>query len=125
MKGLQMNILSYIQVNGGITLNTNNTVFKPVQGFSVSLLGYEKRFKLGVHNAEFLAAIAEYQYSAASMNERTGLVIKIGVWLEKGILYLDLSQYIDDFETAKYLAIKRQQQAFFDFKTNETIYVIG
>jgi hypothetical protein len=47
----------------------------------------------------------------------------IGLWLDNGILYIDLSRVILSLENAKELGRANKQQAIYDLKNKKTIYL--
>ncbi len=121
---LCMNIQTLKQIldsNGGITLNADGTVFSPEQGFSVAYSkGWEKQFD---NVSDALLAYIEHYKTNASVFNKVGTNIKVGLWVDNGVIYLDLSEYVPELGKAKFLAKKRKQLAIFDFQTKQSIYL--
>ena len=96
------------------------------KGYAVSVPDCETRIPEGLLNADILDAlllayISDCQTSAAWTAPSRELYI--GGWLSDGVFYLDLSDIVADAATAENLARGRNQQAYFDFSTGESVLV--
>jgi len=119
MKNIKQ-ILAHVKKQGGATLNLDETFFTPKQGYMISLLGYESKVSLDDKDA-IEERLTRYKDIIRDILKNTALDVKIGLWLEDGVLYLDISQYTKDKELALYLGKARAQLAIFDFANNEAI----
>ena len=115
-------LVHIIKKTGGLTLNADLSEFKAESGFGVSLMGHEKQVSLSDTKA-IQETVKELQNIVQSMSKNTALNVKIGFWLNKNTLFLDVSQIVPDIDTALYLAKAREQIAFYDFNKRESIYV--
>lgn len=113
-------IIEHVKKHGGLTLDHRNKPFAPKTGYMVSLLGYESKVRLDDVNA-IQERLSRYIDLVNDIRSNTALDVKLGFWIDDGELYIDVSQYVDDFELAMYLGKARSQLAIFDFSTNNAI----
>lgn len=104
------NIIETIKENGGMTLGLNAS-----KGYMVSLYGYEFTTK---NEDEVLKKINEYK---KIIENKAGCYV--GVWLEDGLYYIDVSILIDNFNEALEVGKKNKQLAIYDLKNNNSIYI--
>jgi hypothetical protein len=115
-------IISHVKKHGGLTLDHKNKPFAPKRGYMVSLLGYESKVSLDDTNA-IQERLGRYIDIVNDIRQNTALDVKLGFWIENGELFIDVSQYVDDFELAMYLGKAREQIAVFSFDKKGVIYV--
>lgn len=93
------------------------------RGFAVSLLGYEKKIEgfKDLQTQQIEKAIADYwkENGAALFGDN----VYIGAWVNmtENALYLDVTQVIKDYETARAVAIHNKQLAFFNLHDKREI----
>ena len=100
-------------INGGLTLTKELQRATEKKGFYVSKIGYEKIITF----EELEQTITEYQ-NKLSKNEY------IGLWIDKGLLYIDITKHYKDKQQAFKIGIKNKQIAIFDISKNESIYLL-
>lgn len=100
---------------GGATLNKHGEDFIANEGFMVSLFGAE--FKT---TDEEIAKNKIEEYIEKIKTEE-GLFV--GVWLDEGEVYVDLSIHILDYNEALEVARNNKQKALFDLKNKTSIYL--
>ena len=103
--------------NGGDTLTSELKKAKLTTGFMVSLEGAESQIKGDDYNA-IKKAIEEKQ---EIIKDNKNLFI--GLWLDGGIMYVDISININDKVEALEFAKKNKQLAIYDLKNNDSIYL--
>lgn len=104
-------ILSYINNNGGITLNKESKKAELKRGFMVSLYGSEYKTN---DKKEVLKKVNEY---INNIQDKKGLFV--GVWLDNGFYYIDFSINIIDKVEALEFGKKNKQISIFDIKNNK------
>lgn len=111
-----INLESVIKSNG-LTLDFNlNTITN--LNYVYSLNGYESKFNLKyLSNPIFKSILAYYQQIAKVKNAYVGL------WIDNGLLYFDLSKNAKSQATAIKRAKKFNQLAIFDYANKESIYI--
>ena len=114
MKNIKIDINEIIK-NEGVTLNANGERFASNNGFMVSLYGMEYKTE---DKEEARQKIKDY---INYIQDRQGLFV--GVWLEQGCFYVDISIHIIDKGDALEVAKKNKQIAIFDLKNNNSIYL--
>lgn len=103
--------------NGGATLTAtlDNATLK--YNYMVSLYGYEKTFK--VDDVEGLKeGLKAYQKKATGKKD-----LYIGLWVNDGLVYLDLSVNICKKNDALRIGKQNKQQAIYDIKNNKDIKI--
>ena len=106
-------ILEYIDEFGGATIDaTTGDIAILDAGFMVSLAGYEKQVKKatfrGLNKAQKIA------------QQQGGF---LGLWLDAGVLYIDVSVCVATIQTAFMLGRKNEQKAIFDNNAKMSIYL--
>ena len=114
MKDKKIDIKKII-VEGGATLNKNGEGFVSNNGFMVSVFGAE--FKT-TDEEKAKSKIEEY---IEKIQTEEGLFV--GVWVDEGEVYVDLSIHIMDYNEALEVARNNKQKAIFDLKNKTSIYL--
>lgn len=104
-----------IIVEGGATLNKYGEDFISNKGFMVSVFGAE--FKT-TDEEKAKSKIEEY---LEKIQTEEGLFV--GVWVDEGEVYTDLSIHIMDYNEALEVARNNKQKAIFDLKNKTSIYL--
>ena len=104
-----------IIVEGGATLNKYGKDFVSNNGFMVSVFGAE--FKT-TDEEKAKSKIEEY---IEKIQTQEGLFV--GVWVDEGEVYVDLSIHILDYNEALEVARNNKQKAIFDLKNKTSIYL--
>lgn len=104
-----------IIVEGGATLNKYGKDFVSNQGFMVSVFGAE--FKT-TDEGTAKNKIEEY---LEKIQTEEGLFV--GVWVDEGEVYVDLSIHILNYNEALEVARNNKQKAIFDLKNKASIYL--
>ena len=95
-----------IIIEGGATLNKHGEDFKADEGFMVSVFGAE--FK----TTDKEIAKNKIEEYLEKIQTEEGLFV--GVWLDEGEVYIDLSIHILDYNEALEVARNNKQKALFD-----------
>ena len=98
--------------NGGLTLQADCTKAKEKNGFYCSIIGYEKIIKM----EQLEETLKEYKNKLLK-NEY------IGLWIDNGLLYIDITKHYKDKKRAIQNGIKNKQIAIYDIKQNKSIYL--
>jgi len=101
--------------NGGATLTKTLRKSSLKSGYMVSLKGYEKQ--IDVNNEELL-------YTEIRLANTKREIFKgsyVGVWIENGIAYIDVSINIKVLETALEIGKYNEQLAIYDIANNKVI----
>lgn len=109
MKELQ--IINYIDNNGGITLNKQGEKAILKNGFMVSLYGTEYKTN---NKKEVLKKVSEYIEKIKDNNN-----LFVGVWLDNGFYYVDFSINILHFNDAMEFGKKNKQLTIYDITNNK------
>lgn len=104
-----------IILEGGATLNKYGKDFVSSEGFMVSVFGAE--FKT-TDEGTAKNKIEEY---LKKIQTQEGLFV--GVWVDEGEVYVDLSIHIIDYNEALEVARNNKQKAIFDLKNKTSIYL--
>lgn len=104
-----------IILEGGATLNKYGKDFVSSNGFMVSVFGAE--FKT-TDEGTAKNKIEEY---LKKIQTQEGLFV--GVWVDEGEVYVDLSIHIIDYNEALEVARNNKQKAIFDLKNKTSIYL--
>lgn len=106
-------VLTYVNDFNGATIDaeTGNIALLN-NGYMVSLAGYEKQCK-------------KMSFRALQKAEKTARNLGgyLGVWVDEGVIYLDVSVCVDNIETAFMLGRKNEQKAIFDNNLKTSIYL--
>lgn len=103
--------------NGGATLTSELKKADLKRGFMVSLEGAEVQIK-GEDYQAIIKAIEEKQEIIKDNNN-----LFIGLWLDGGIMYVDISINIEDKTDALEFAKRNKQLAIYDLINNDSIYL--
>jgi hypothetical protein len=103
--------------NGGATLTSELKQAKLVNGYMVSLEGAESQVK-GEDYQAIIKAIEEKQEIIKDNNN-----LFIGLWLDGGIMYVDISINIIDKVEALEFGKYNKQLAIYDLANNDSIYL--
>lgn len=109
--------LKVVDFKGGYQVSIEDLVQIPLQGEKIN-------FRLDLNDLEWsetLRLLVLFQASKP-LYEYSGVVC-IGLWIDNGILYIDLSQYVGDKDIAIKLGKKHNQKAIFDWQFKESIYL--
>lgn len=105
----------YIALTGGATLDAyTGSVALLHNGYMVSVKGYERKLRLSNLNNRLLG---RYVKIAKQQNAF------IGLWLDEGVLYIDISVCISDLHEAIITATANEQLAIYDLKNAVSIYL--
>ena len=114
---MELEDIKKIIKNGGETLTKDLKKASLNNGYMVSLEGAESQAKSDDYNA-IEKAIEEKQ---EIIQDRDNLYI--GLWLDGGIMYIDLSINIKDKVEALEFGKKNKQLAIYDLVNNDSIYL--
>ena len=114
---MELEDIKKIIKNGGETLTKDLKKASLNNGYMVSLEGAESQVKSDDYNA-IEKAIEEKQ---EIIQDRDNLYI--GLWLDGGIMYIDLSINIKDKVEALEFGKKNKQLAIYDLVNNDSIYL--
>lgn len=114
---MELENIKKIIKNGGETLTKDLKKASLNNGYMVSLEGAESQVKSDDYNA-IKKAIEEKQ---AIIQDSKNLYI--GLWLDGGIMYIDLSINIKDKVEALEFGKKNKQLAIYDLVNNDSIYL--
>lgn len=103
--------------NGGATLDTNYNNFNSSIGYMVSLDGYE--VKIDINNIEAIKKEIETKKEEAQKIKNS----YIGLWVDNGVMYIDISKHIIDYNKALETARNNKQLAVYDLKNDKSIYL--
>lgn len=101
---------------GGATLNKDGASVKFERGYQVS-----KRdcYILNAENVNgILAAVNELLNSIAPAEF-------VGLWVDNGLIYIDISEHIDRLSVAIPLGVERKQKSIFDWRLSRRIVLEG
>ena len=99
--------------NGGLTLTADYTKAQEKSGFYVSKLGCEKIIQF----EELESCLLDYSKKLLK-NEY------IGLWIDNGLLYIDISKHYKNKKEAIKTGIKNKQIAIYDIANNKSIYLL-
>ena len=114
---MELEDIKRIIKDGGATLTKELTKAELNGGYMVSLEGAESQVKGDDYNA-IKKAIEEKQ---AIIKDSKNLFI--GLWLDGGIMYIDISINIEDRSEALEFAKRNKQLAIYDLINNDSIYL--
>ena len=103
--------------NGGATLTSELKKAELVNGFMVSLEGTESQVK----GEDYQAIIKAIEEKQEIIKDNKNLFI--GLWLDDGIMYVDISININDKIDALEFGKKNKQLAIYDLENNDSIYL--
>lgn len=118
-----MNLLNFIKDtlnNGGASYNLLTGDYNPNFGYMVAVKGHELKLPITqFHNkslAEYIASKCHILMTNSNCN------MFLGAWVDKGFVYLDVSQLITDKIKALNIAISQNEIAIFDNENKESVY---
>lgn len=112
-----MNILKTLFDNGGITLNQNLQEVKNLK-YVASFKDFEITRDLKTLTiAEFLGLIENFQLKAIEKNAL------IGLWIDKDLIYFDVSKNFENKEVCLKFARENEQKAIFNAIEGESVYL--
>ena len=103
--------------NGGATLDVNYNNFNASAGYMVSLDGYEA--KTDIDNIEAIKKEIETKKEIAQKIKGA----YIGLWVDNGLMYVDISKHIINYNRALEVARNNKQLAIYDLKNDKSIYL--
>lgn len=105
-----LNIIQKALKNGGYT----DISYK--NGYMVSLYGLEKQVPIGeAYSKKTMQLLRQYRKLAKKYNA------SLGLWIEKGTLFIDISINIIDKNKAIKVGIDNKQLAIYDIVNDQTI----
>lgn len=107
--------LKEIIKNGGCTLNKKGQAFTSNKGFMISIFGKE------VKTTDEEMALDKINEYIRIIQNKKGLYV--GVWIDKGSIYVDLSIHIINKVEALEFGKKNKQLAIYDLKNNKNLYL--
>lgn len=113
---LNNKMINEIIKNGGATLDVNFNDFNVSTGYMVSLYSYE--VKIDINDIEAIKKEIENKKEEAKKRNAY-----IGLWVENGLVYLDISKHIIDYNEALETARNNEQMAIYDLKNDKSIYL--
>ena len=123
MKNLKEFVASTVE-NGGATMNVATGVV-PTSGYAVSMMGNEKTYKLFGNDVvkEILISGAVKLYVKDNDDILSLPGMYLGSWIADGVLYLDISNVIDNEHDALRMAVANKQKAYYDLNNAKTIEI--
>jgi hypothetical protein len=113
-------ILTQFKSKGRHNFNTKGRGLQPSKiGFIVS---QDRGIKVIDKPLEHLN-FKEIEQDLKALIKRVRATEFIGLWLDNGIIYIDISRVIQSKEKALKLAKEQNQRAIFDIKNNKVIFV--
>ena len=101
--------LSEVLKNNGGSYNITTGEYNPTDGYMVSLPNNEL-----VIDADDLCTIVLSEYIMTNIEELCSDKSFVGLWIDNGKAYLDVSVKYNDLETACYVGIINDQKAIYD-----------
>jgi hypothetical protein len=101
------NLLKEINDNGGVSYNFTTGDYNPTDGYMVSLPDYEIAFdKVNEQDIK--------DYIIENIGVLSGDNTYFGAWVDRDIIYFDVSVKVDDLYEACYSGIVNEQLAIYD-----------
>lgn len=111
------NIIDKVLANGGITLDPQGKAPQFNGGYIVSIEGFEKCYTM--ENLDIKELEKDYKkYINFIANKKH---VYVGFWLDKGVLYMDISKHIKTRHQAVTFGINNKQLSIYDIKNNSYI----
>ena len=115
-----INFKNAIIGTGGASYNLLTGEFNPNYGFMVSIKGHESRSDYNPNNLQY--TIADYiKLKADIILSGENQELFLGAWIDKGLLYLDVSIHIDSRSEAILYARDNEQLAYYNCNLGESI----
>jgi hypothetical protein len=106
-----------VRISGGATLSTVPGVSSPRAGYIVSLPGHE--CILHYPSTDVSKAVREFSLANKAVLAQPGKYL--GAWVDKDLLYLDVSQHVAELGTAYELGQRYHQLAIYDVSAGKDI----
>lgn len=116
-----MNLIKFIEEslqNGGGSYNITTGEYNPTDGYMVSMSGYEVVVNLNNFNNATID-----KYIKDNIERLTDENNFIGIWVDRGEVYLDVSTKINNLKRACYVGIINNQKAIYDNKAGIAIHL--
>lgn len=113
---MKINELKQIIKNGGATLNSNGESVHFMHGYQVSK---KDCYTLEVANVNKILKAVNSLLDTITAGEFVGL------WVDKGLIYIDVSERIERLSAAISLGIERKQKSIFDWCLSRCIGLEG
>lgn len=111
------NIIDKAMSKGGITLDYYKQEPALYNGYMVSIEGFEKTFTISDLNIEEIEnAFTEYTNIIKGKKH-----LYVGLWIDKGLIYLDISKHIKTRHQAVTMGINNKQLSIYDIKNDAYI----
>ncbi len=101
------NLLKEINDNGGVSYNFTTGDYNPTDGYMVSLPGFEMAF-------DKVEEQTIKDYITKNLHDLVDNNAYFGAWVDRDIIYFDVSVKIDDLYEACYAGIVNEQLAIYD-----------
>lgn len=111
------NIIKYISTHGGITLDTTYKQATLKNGYMVSVQGFEKTYKMDALSVAELDRDIK-KYIEFIQNKKH---VYVGLWVDNGVIYLDISKHIKTRHQAVTFGINNKQLSIYDIKNDSYI----
>ena len=110
-------IINKVVANGGITLDPQGKAPQFNGGYMVSIEGFEKCYNM--ENLDIKELEKDYKrYINFIANKKH---VYVGFWLDKGVLYMDISKHIKTRHQAVTMGINNKQLSIYDVKNDSYI----
>lgn len=113
-------ILTQFKTKGRHNFNKNGRAIKP------KAIGYIVSQDKGIKVIDKPLAHLDFEaieQDLKALIKRVRATEFIGLWLDSGIIYIDISRVIQSKENALKLAKEQNQKAIYDLKNKKTIYL--
>lgn len=98
--------IKHIIVNGGATLNSSGETVNYNRGYQVSK---KDCYTLDVKNVKKILHAVNSILNTVKPSEYVGL------WVDNGLIYIDVSERVDSLSVAIMLGVERKQKSIFDW----------
>jgi hypothetical protein len=114
-----LHIFNSIESSGGCSYSFNTGVINPENGYMISLPGLERTYPIPQSYKQFQNIVRDYLRSTVTPNKDAENKLYhedgyLGFWCHDGLLYINVSENVQDIEQAAKLATMRHQIAFYD-----------
>lgn len=103
-------IINQVKLNGGATLKADYSNANLKSGYVASIFGYEKTYNMDALNMEQLSADMQAYSKYVSEHQNA----YIGLWIDNGMLYLDISKHIAKKQNAIEFGKRNNQLSVYD-----------
>lgn len=108
-------LIKFLEKNEGGTLDLN---LKPIAKKSGYMVSYASKEFTTCDTNEVYDKVLEYRDYLEKTNKKNAFV---GVWLDAGTWYVDISKHFNDLKSAKKFGLVNKQLAIFNLATFESI----